>query len=144
MRKGTSDDEVIEAIERQHPEVLRADKEAIYRRGLRTIVNECFNLRKVKKVGVQGELFAEYGVGDIVSVRMQDKNGNSRRVRKALANLTKAELREYISQHEKRPVQVSLHVSEASRISRDIAPIGNDDWTVEECLKARAKTASAS
>jgi hypothetical protein len=145
-RKGVSTDGLIAALEREHPEVLRAETRDIMRIGLVELANETFKLRSVAKNSAQLEMFAEYATGETVMLRVIDKKGRVSKVCKAVDAIGLAEGDRHVAEHTKpRRQKVPKSVTELARLLNDVRRYGESDAsTIGECWKAKQQASKKS
>lgn len=142
VRKGATKDAMIAALQEQHPEIIRAEMQDIIYLGLKSIANSNCNLKLGAAAGVQIDLFEGYDVPRTVTLQIADANGQIQPVTKALDATTKAEARQYLSEHTKPPTQ-SRKVKDIRRLLDYIGDSGADDWTLKRCWKAAQDDAAA-
>jgi hypothetical protein len=102
--KGATSDEIVAALHRDHPEAIKAETADILHIGLIQLANQVCRLRSGGSTSVQLEMFAEYGVPKMITLRLEDAKGRVRKVHKAVGALTLAEARQHVSE-QPRPVR---------------------------------------
>jgi hypothetical protein len=145
-RKGISTDGLIVALEREYPEVLRAEAADIMRIGLVELANETFKLRTVAKNNAQLEMFAEYGTGSDIVLRVTDKNGRVTKICKAVDAIQLAEGDRHVAEHTRpRRQRVPKSVTELARLLKDVRRYGESETsTIGECWKAKQQVSKKS
>jgi hypothetical protein len=139
-RKGISTDELIAALEREHPEAVRAEVADIIRIGLVKLANETFALHSVAgNNSTQLEMFAEYGTGSSVILRVTDKKGRKIKICKDTDAVQIREADQYVAERTKPRVRKPpKEVTELARLVNDIRKFGESDAsTIGECWKAK-------
>jgi len=134
-RKGASSEEIIAALHRDHPEAIRAETDDILHIGLIKLANDICNLKSGPATSTQLEMFAEYGTGPMITLRVTDAKGRVRRVHKAVDALTKPEARQHIAEHTKPRPRQSKEITELARLVDDMDKYGEADWTLGQCWK---------
>lgn len=81
-------------------------------------------------------MFAEYGTGPMVTLRVVDTKGRAKRLHKAVDALTKPEARQHIAEHTKPKPRQSKEIAELARLVDDMDKYGEADWTLGQCWKA--------
>lgn len=138
-RKGATPAEIIATVREKYPEIIRAERDDLIYLGLTTVVNSVCNLKWGSGSSVQRDLFEGYDVPRTVTLRGADNAGNARSIKKNVDAMTKAELGQYLADHEMPPKQ-SRHIKELTRLFEFIREHGSDTSTVTECwIKARAQ-----
>jgi hypothetical protein len=139
-RKGVSTDELLAALEQEHPEAIRAEAADIMRIGLVKLANETFALHSVAgSKSAQLEMFAEYDTGPTVTLRVIDKKGRVHKICKATDALEIGEAKRHIAEQTKpRPRKPPKEVVELARLVGDVEKFGvSETSTIRECWKAK-------
>lgn len=136
-RKGASSEEIVAILMRDHPNAIRTETTDILHIGLIKLANDICSLRSGPATSTQFEMFAEYGTGRMVNLRVMDSKGRVRRIHKMVDALTKPEARRHIDENTKpaRPRQ-SKEIAELARLVDDMDKYGEADWTLGQCWKA--------
>jgi hypothetical protein len=139
-RKGATSEEIVAALRRDHPEAIKAETADILHIGLIQLANQTCRLRSGGATSAQLEMFAEYGVPKMITLRIEDSKGRVRKVHKALGALTLAEARQHVSEHTKPRPRASEEVKELARLVDDVQGFGETELsTIDECwAKKRA------
>jgi ribosomal protein L7/L12 len=139
-RKGVRTDELIAALKREHPEIVRMELQDLADIGLVKLANETFALHSVAgKNSTQLEMFAEYGTGPDVILRVIDKKGRVTKVCRATDSLGLGEADRHIAEQMKpRPRKPSKEVTELARLVNDVRKFGESDAsTIGESWRAK-------
>ncbi|MFZ1008884.1 MAG: hypothetical protein WAN65_18740 [Candidatus Sulfotelmatobacter sp.] len=136
-RKGASSEEIVAILTRDHPNAIRTETADILHIGLIKLANDICSLRSGPATTAQLEMFAEYGTGRMVNLRVPDSKGRVQRIHKMVDALTKPEARNHIAENTKpaRPRQ-SKQIAELVRLVDDMDKYGEADWTLGQCWKA--------
>lgn len=140
-RKGVTKEEMIAVLQKQHPEIIRAEMDDILHLGLMVIANSVCNLKSGSDSSLQIELFEGYEIPRTITLRVPDAQGVIQNVTKAVDSLTKGEARQYVMDHAVPRPKQSKHVRDMKRLLDDIGDHGEADWLLRRCLKV-AKAAS--
>ena len=136
-RKGATSEEIVAILLKEHPEVVKAEAIDIQHFGLIKLANEVCRLKSASPSSLQIEMFAEYGTGPIITLRVTDEKGAVRLVHKAVDALTKQETRYHIAEHSNPRPKRSKQIQELARLLHDLDKYGEEDWTLERCWKKK-------
>jgi len=137
--KGATSEEIIAALRREHSEIIKAETDDILHVGLIQLANQVCRLRSGGATSVQLEMFAEYAVPKMITLRTEDDKGQVRNVHKAVGALTIAEARQHVSAHMKPRPRASEEIKELARLVDDVQQFGTERSTIEQCwAKKRA------
>jgi hypothetical protein len=138
-RKGATSDEIVAILTKDHSNAIRAETADILHIGLIKLANDVCSLRTgAAKNSTQLEMFAEYGTGPMVTLRIQDAKGRVRRVHKSVDALTLAEARKHVIEHTKQRPKLPKEITELARLVDDVAKYGKSDASsLSECWQAK-------
>lgn len=138
--KGATSEEIVAALRKSHPGAIEAEKADILHIGLIQLANQVCRLRGGGSSSAQLEMFAEYGVEKMITLRTEDAKGRVRKVHKAVGSLTLAEARQHVSEHTKPRPRISEQVKELARLIDDIQEFKESELsTIDYCwAKKRA------
>jgi hypothetical protein len=138
-RKGATSEEIIATLRKDYPEAIKAETPDILHIGLIQLANQACRLRSGGATSLQLEMFEEYAVPKMVTLRTENSKGRVSRVHKAVGALTLAEARQHVSEHTKPRPRVSEEVKELARLIDDVQEFGTELSTIDECwAKKRA------
>jgi hypothetical protein len=136
--KGATSEDIITTLRKDHPDAIKIETADILHIGLIQLANQVCRLRSGGATSAQLEMFAEYGVPKMITLRIDDGKG-VRKVHKAVGALTIAEARQHVSEHTKPRPRSSEEVKELARLIDDVKTFGTERSTIDECwAKKRA------
>ncbi len=137
-RKGASSEDIIAALYRDHPEAIRAETADILHIGLIKLANDTCSLKSGPATSAQIEMFAEYGTGPMITLRVTDAKGRVSRIHKAVDALKLTEADRHIEEHTKPRPRQSKEIVELARLVGDVRKFGkSDSSTIGECYVAK-------
>ncbi len=132
--KGATSEEIVAALRKEHPEAIKAELDDILHVGLIQLANQVCRLRSGGATSAQLEMFAEYGVPKMITLRVEDTKGRVRNIHKAVGALTLAEARQHVSEHTKPRPRMSDEVKELARLVDDVQGFAKSERsTIDEC-----------
>ena len=132
--KGATTEEIVAALHKNHPEAIQAESADILHIGLTQLANQVCRLRSGGTSSLQLEMFAEYAVPKMVTLRTEDSKGRLRMVHKAVGALTLEEARRHISENTKPRPRMSEELKELARLVDDVQEYRKTELsTIDEC-----------
>jgi hypothetical protein len=126
--KGATAPQIIAEVRAKYPEIIRVEKDDLIDLGLGSILNSVTNLKGGNGSTVQVPVFPGFDVPHTVTLRAG--------LKKHVDTMTKAELRQYVTDHPKPKPKQSKPRLELARLFEQVKPFGADNWTVAACWKA--------
>lgn len=135
--KGATSEQIVAAFCEKYPEVIRAENDQLVHISLIKLVNDiCRRKGGATPASVHPDLFGEFHLPGSVTITVTDQDG-TRRVKKAVASLTKEEAEMCVREHTKARRRRSTEIDELARLLDDLANVGTARWTLEKCWRKK-------